>query len=141
MPKTAVKDKTIETAKRKLGKEIVECRKELSQRKLAAAVGLPPSNMKYIEDGVNAPSSEVYKKIIEVLHPDKSRRKKMDKLYMTIRKTPPPDVCEIMIENEEINDAVRLIEGQVLTDAQIHTVKSLFTTFIPNKEKGAAQNG
>lgn len=46
----------IEKAKTKLGLEITKSRGELSQRKLAQAVGLPPSNMKYIEDGVNAPS-------------------------------------------------------------------------------------
>lgn len=30
-----------------------------SQRKLAKAIGLPNSNLKYIEDGINAPSPEV----------------------------------------------------------------------------------
>ena len=141
MPKKEKKDNVIETAKQTLGKEISKCRKELSQRKLASAVGLPPSNMKYIEDGVNAPSPEIYKKIIEVLHPEEKRQKKMDHLYMLIRKAPPPDVCEIIIENEEINDAMRMIEGKILTDIQIGNVKSLFTSFISNNDKGVAENG
>jgi hypothetical protein len=50
--------KDIEKAKSKLGIEIAKSRGKLSQRKLAQAVGLPPSNMKYIEDGVNAPSHD-----------------------------------------------------------------------------------
>ena len=141
MSKKETQGKAIENAKRTLGKEIAECRKELSQRKLAITVGLPPSNMKYIEDGVNAPSPEIYKKLIEVLRPEEKRRKKMDHLYMLIRKVPPPDVCEIMTKNEEINDAMRIIEGKVLTDVQIGNVKSLFASFISNNDKGVAENG
>lgn len=60
-------NKDIEKAKSKLGTEIAKSRGKLSQRKLAQAVGLPPSNMKYIEDGVNAPSHDVYAKVIEEL--------------------------------------------------------------------------
>lgn len=33
-----------------------------SQRGLAKAIDLPNSNLKYIEDGINAPSFEIYKK-------------------------------------------------------------------------------
>ena len=43
-----------------LGQLIRDCRGTLSQSKLAKKVGLPRSNMKYIEDGVNAPTAEVY---------------------------------------------------------------------------------
>ena len=141
MPKKEIKDKAVETAKRNLGREIAGCRKKMSQRKLADAVGLSPSNMKYIEDGLNAPSPEIYKKLIAILQPEERQRKKMDQLYMLIRKTPPPDVCEIMIKNEEINDAVRMIEGKVLTDSQICNVKSLFASFITNNDKGVVENG
>ena len=50
----------IKAAKTKLGKSIKKLREQkgYSQRELARAVDLPPSNMKYIEDGVNAPSPE-----------------------------------------------------------------------------------
>ena len=45
MPRVAAKE--IESARKNLGNEIAKCRGETtSQRKLAGAVGLPPSNMK-----------------------------------------------------------------------------------------------
>ena len=48
-------------AKKKLGSLIAKCRgSNMSQRQLAAAVGLSPSNMKYIEDGINCPTADVY---------------------------------------------------------------------------------
>ena len=47
-------------AKKKLGTLIAKCRgKNMSQRRLAEAVDLPPSNMKYIEDGINCPTANV----------------------------------------------------------------------------------
>ena len=57
-------DESIESSKKELGRLIADCRGTMSQRNLASLVGLPPSNMKYIEDGVNAPSPEIYAKII-----------------------------------------------------------------------------
>ena len=68
--------------KQELGSLIKECRGKRSLRSVANAVGLPPSNLKYIEDGVNAPSPEVYAKLIDELRPSESIRKKMDRLYM-----------------------------------------------------------
>ena len=50
-----------------LGLLIRDCRGTLSQSQLAKRVGLPRSNMKYIEDGVNAPTAEVYDKLIKEL--------------------------------------------------------------------------
>ena len=50
--------------KEELGKIIKSNRESKgdSQRGLAKAIDLPNSNLKYIEDGINAPSPEVYKK-------------------------------------------------------------------------------
>ena len=119
MANSVIKDKDMEKAKTKLGVEIAKNRGELSQRKLAQAVGLPPSNMKYIEDGVNAPSHDVYAKIIEELNPPPRQRAVMDKLYATIRKTPPPDVCETINSNQELFDVFRIIKSQQLSKEQI----------------------
>ena len=141
MQKAEKKDKSTEVAKKQLGKRIAECRSEMSQRKLAGAVGLPPSNMKYIEDGVNAPSPEIYNKIIGILKPESKKRKEMDRLYMFIRKVPPPDVCKTMIENEAINEVMRMIDGQILTDTQIGAMKLLVSSFTHNNDKGVAKNG
>lgn len=138
MANSIIKD--IEKAKSKLGIEIAKNRGELSQRKLAQAVGLPPStNMKYIEDGVNAPSHDVYAKIIEELNPPPRQRAVMDKLYATIRKTPPPDVCETINSNQELFDVFRIIKSQQLSKEQNNNVaKELFQTFA-NENKG--ENG
>ena len=92
-----------------LGKLIKSNReaKDYSQRGLAKVIDLPNSNLKYIEDGINAPSPEVYKNIILQLNPNDKDRDKMDYLYSQIRGTPPPDICEFMIENDEVFNAIR----------------------------------
>lgn len=140
MANSVIKDKDIEKVKIKLGVEIAKNRGKLSQRKLAQAVGLPPSNMKYIEDGVNAPSHDVYSKIIEELKPPPKQRAVMDKLYATIRKTPPPDVCETINSNLELFDVFRLINSKKLTKEQITRAKELFQTFA-DENKGEKENG
>ena len=78
-----------------------------SQRGLAKAIDLPNSNLKYIEDGINAPSPEVYKNIILLLKPNDEDRGRMDYLYSQIRGTPPPDICEFIIENDEVFGSIR----------------------------------
>ena len=82
-----------------------------SQRGLARAIDVPNSNLKYIEDGINAPSPEVYKKIILLLKPDDKDRGRMDNLYSQIRGTPPPDICEFMIENAYLYDVLRSLDN------------------------------
>lgn len=78
-----------------------------SQRGLAKAIDLPNSNLKYIGDGMNAPSPEVYKNIILLLKPNDEDRGRMDYLYSQIRGTPPPDICEFIIENDEVFESIR----------------------------------
>ena len=105
--KSVIKDK--KQLKFELGKLIKSNReaKGDSQRGLAKAIDLPNSNLKYIEDGINAPSPEVYKSIILRLNPNDKERGRMDYLYSQIRGTPPPDICEFMIENNEVFNAIR----------------------------------
>lgn len=98
-----------------LGLLIRDCRGTLSQSQLAKRVGLPRSNMKYIEDGVNAPTAEVYDKLIKELKPDLQTRQRMDRLYMAIRKVPPPDICRTITQNKDLVDAMRKLEGCNLT--------------------------
>lgn len=52
--------KTIKKARIQLGKMIhrLSDKRGFSLRKSARQVDIPPSNLKYIEDGVNAPTSE-----------------------------------------------------------------------------------
>lgn len=141
MPRKAIKDKAIEKLKKQLGEEIAKCRgDDRSQRNLAVAVGLPPSNMKYIEDGVNSPSGEIYGKLIDELKPPPKQRKKMDVLYSKIRKVPPPDVCNVITENQDLFNVIRLLSGQSLTKEQIKQTEDLFTSFVDNKEKGEIEN-
>ena len=82
-----------------------------SKRGLTRAIDVPNSNLKYIEDGINAPSPEVYKKIILLLKPDDKDRGRMDNLYSQIRGTPPPDICEFMIENVYLYDVLRSLDN------------------------------
>ena len=117
-----------------LGLLIHDCRGTLSQSQLAKRVGLPRSNMKYIEDGVNAPTAEVYEKLIKELKPDLQTRRRMDHLYMAIRKVPPPDICRTITQNKGLVDAIRKLEDCNLTPNQIESVAALFASFQENRE-------
>ncbi len=127
-------DESTAACKNELGKLISECRGVMSQRKLAAIIGLPPSNMKYIEDGVNAPSPEIYSKIIAALNPTAEKRKAMDRLYTAIRKIPPPDICDIFIQNEEMVEIARIICQKKLSDENIQRIRELFNELMTNNE-------
>lgn len=113
-----------------LGKLIKSNReaKDYSQRGLAKVIDLPNSNLKYIEDGINAPSSEVYKNIILQLNPNDKDRDKMDYLYSQIKGTPPPDICEFMIENDEVFNAIRKNKCK-LTRTQTGKLSKLLESF------------
>lgn len=99
-----------------------------SQRGLAKAIDLPNSNLKYIEDGINAPSPEVYKNIILMLKPSDKDRDKMDYLYSQIRGTPPPDICEFLIENDEVFGSIRKNKCK-LTRTQTEKLNTLLEAF------------
>ena len=125
--------KKTEKQKKELGKLIKECRDKKSLRSVADAVGIPPSNLKYIEDGVNAPSPETYANLISELSPQAPMRKKMDRAYMVIRSVPPPDVCKVVTTNEGLNDSLRIIEGRTLTPQQFQEVNTLLRSFSENQ--------
>ena len=99
-----------------------------SQRGLAKAIDLPNSNLKYIEDGINAPSPEVYKNIILLLKPSDEDRGRMDYLYSQIRRTPPPDICEFIIENDEVFESIRKNKCK-LTRTQTYQLNKLLESF------------
>ena len=134
LPAKVASDKASKRAKKSLGALIVRCRGTLSQSQLAKRVGLPRSNMKYIEDGVNAPTADVYDKLIKELMPDLQTRQRMDRLYMAIRKVPPPDVCRTITQNKDLVDAMRKLDGCNLTPDQIKSVTTLFASFQENRE-------
>ena len=116
--------------KGELGKLIKSNReaKDYSQRGLAKAIDLPNSNLKYIEDGINAPSPEVYKNIILQLNPNDKDRDKMDYLYSQIRGTQTRDICEFMIENDEVFNAIRKNKYK-LTRTQTGQLNKLLESF------------
>lgn len=143
MKQQAKEDRKIKAAKTKLGKSIKKLREQkgYSQRELARLVDLHPSNMKYIEDGVNAPSPEKYLSIIQSLLPNNKDRDKLDSLYSIVRGTPPPDVCNIICENKGLNDVLRIIDGKTLSTNQIEQLKLLVKSFRTDIDKGEKDNG
>lgn len=146
MKKTAEESAFIKQHKLILGQAIKAIRTDdergyISLRKLEVAVGIPASNIKYIEDGVNAPSPEAYEAIVKELNPTDTERKELDRLYSLIRGTPPPDVCKIICANAELNNSLRVLEDQILTKEQIAEVTALLATFKIHTTEGAATNG
>lgn len=122
----------------RLGKAIKKLREKrgYSSRKLAEAVELPPSSMKYIEDGVNAPSPEKYKALISILSPNGNELKHLDSCYSLIRGTPPPDICDFICANPELNNILRLVDNQKLNKIQLSQIKQLFSSIKSDIEKG-----
>ncbi|MEI3289734.1 MAG: helix-turn-helix transcriptional regulator [Eubacterium sp.] len=115
--------------KQALGRMIIQCRCGMSQRQLAKAIGIPPSNLTYIENGVNVPSPDVYAKIIKVLNPTIEEHREMDKLYSTIRNVPPPDVCEVILNHDGLGNTLKLLTGKTLTKQDIKRIETLFCSF------------
>ena len=146
MRKTTEETAFIKQQKLLLGQAIKAIRTDdergyVSLRKLEVAVGIPASNIKYIDDGVNAPSPEAYEAIVKELTPTDVERKELDRLYSLIRGTPPPDVCKIICANAELNNSLRVLEDQILTKEQIAEVTALLATFKIHTTEGAATNG
>lgn len=140
MKKSVTESAEIIKAKQQLGKKIKNLRESqketISLRKLAGLVNLPPSNMKYIEDGVNAPTAEVYDAIIRNLKPKDKLHAEMDSLYTIIRGTPPPDICDIVCKNTGMNDVLRIVKDQELSAQQIASLKALLTSFKTETVRG-----
>ena len=122
--------KKIKNQKIKLGKLIKDCRGEKTMRSVAVAVGLSPSNLKYIEDGINAPSPKIYTKLMQTLEPKGKIKKDIERTYMLIREAPPPDVCKVIIDNENLNNSLRILEGHTLTTEQLKELNALLDSFI-----------
>ena len=129
-------------AKKKLGTLIRKCRgSNISQRQLAVAVGLSPSNMKYIEDGVNCPTADVYSKLISVLNPSAKKRVELDRAYMAIRHTPPPDVCDRVRNDPCLMNVIRAMDDAPLTESQAQQLKVLISSFASENREGELNNG
>ena len=114
-----------------LGKLIFKLRNEknLSLRKLADAIGLPPSNMTYIEKGTNIPTAEIYEKIIKELKPKIEDKNEMDKLFCKVRKIPTPEVCQVILNNYELGERIKAIGDTILTTEQLNLVEELIKSF------------
>lgn len=118
-------------AKQSLGNMISRLRlsKNMSLRQFARAINIPPSNVTYIEKGVNAPSPEIYSKIVGALSPNMQERQEMDMYYCKVRKIPPPDVCEILLRTPELREKLRLLGDINLSPNQLESIGTLFSTF------------
>ena len=121
--------KDIKKQRIKLGKYLRKCRGEKSLRSIALAVGLSPSNLMYIEEGITAPRPEIYIELIKKLEPEGKIKKDIERAYMLIREAPPPDVYEIIKKNEGLNDSLRIIEGHTLTTEQLKELNILLNSF------------
>ena len=113
----------------------------MSQRQLAAAVGLSPSNMKYIEDGINCPTADVYSRLISILNPSPKKRAELDQAYIIIRNTPPPDVCDRVKKDPHLMNIIRAMDDALLTESQAHQIMVLLSSFASENSKGEQSNG
>ena len=125
----------ITVEKQKLGDKIKKVRmsNNISQRKLAKEICVSNSNLKYIEDGINAPSPSVYKKIIDITKPSSEIRQEMDSLYSKIRKSPPPEICDFIITYDDLYESIRK-NSVALNKRQVEKLKKLLEEFA--KENG-----
>ena len=141
MPNKIAADKGIERAMKKLGRKLAECRGKRSLRKVSEPSGISPSQLLSIENGALAPTSDIYAKLLVTLKPTDNQRADMDQLFMVIRKVPPPDVCEVIINCPGLIPAIRAVNGVILTEQQIESLNSLLASFAQENTKGDADNG
>lgn len=114
--------------KEALGEKIKEARGKTTLRSFANAIGIPPSNLSYIERGLNAPSQDVYLKIISISSLTNIQKREMDKLYEKIRGVPSPEVCNIILGND-LTEIVKLLTNKKLTEEKKKQMKELFESF------------
>ena len=138
MSKKVAVDKATERAMKKLGELITECRGRRSLRKIAEPSGIAASQLQSIERGILAPTADIYPKLLDTLQPDEKQKSEMDRLYMTIRKTPPPDVCELVTNNPDLIQLLRAIGNAQFTKNEIN---ALITSVKQKDIKGEADNG
>lgn len=60
---------------------------------------------------------------------------------MAIRKAPPPDVSEAIINNQQMIDTIRAMNDLKLNDLQIAAIKELLESFSQENNKGDSNNG
>lgn len=138
MSKKLAVDKETKQAMVRMGELIAECRGKRGLRKIALPSGIQASQLQYIEQGVMAPTAEVYPKLLKELNPDVEQRAEMDQLYMTIRKTPPPDVCELITGNPDLIQLLHALGDAKLTKIEIN---ALITSVAQKNIKGETDNG
>lgn len=138
MSKKVAVDKVTERAMRKLGEMITKCRGDRSLRKIAEPSGIAASQLQSIERGILAPTADVYPKLLNTLQPDEKQKAKLDRLYMTIRKTPPPDVCELLISNPNLITVLLSMKDAKLNKKDM---SSILESIAQMKKKGETDNG
>lgn len=138
MSKKLAVDQATEQAMIRLGKLIAEIRGKRSLRKIAEPSGIPASQLQYTERGMMAPTAEVYPKLLDTLQPNAGQQAEMDQLYMTIRKTPPPDVCELLLNNPNLITILRSMGDAKLSKKEMN---SLLASVAQMKRKGETDNG
>ncbi len=138
MSKKIAVDQETELAMKQMGELITEIRGQRSLRKIAEPCGIPASQLQYIERGTMAPTADVYPKMLDTLQPNKKQKAELDRLYMTIRKTPPPDVCELLISNPNLITVLRTMDDAKLSKKEMN---SLLASIAQMKIKGDTDNG
>ena len=83
----------------------------------------------------------MYSKIVSTLNPTSKKRAEMDRAYMIIRNTPPPDVCDRVRKDPLLMNAIRAMDGAPLTESQALQVTTLFASFALENSKGEQHNG
>ena len=138
MSKRLAVDQETKQAMVRMGELIAECRGKRGLRKIALPSGIQASQLQYIEQGVMAPTAEVYPKLLNELNPNDEQRTGLDRLYMAIRKTPPPDVCNLIAGNPDFVPLLRALGDAKLTKKEIN---ALITSLAQKKIKGETNNG
>ena len=74
----------------------------------------------------NKATPEVYDKLITTLKPGEVMHSEMDALYMEIRRLPPPDICEWIINNPCMLRVIRRVAAEQLTFEQYDMIDVVF---------------
>lgn len=100
-----------------------------SQRYVASCLGVSNPTLKYFEDGVNVPSLEHYKSLIQFFKDNNVSNdivNSIEEKYYDLKGVPSTDVSSVLDKNPKLSTVIKQLDGLSLNDNQLQQISDLF---------------
>lgn len=119
--------------KKEFGSLLLEARLSItgkpSQRYVAGCLGVSNPTLKYFEDGVNVPSLEHYKSLIQFFKDNNVSNdivNSIEEKYYDLKGVPSTDVSSVLDKNPKLSTVIKQLDGLSLNDNQLQKISDLF---------------